>query len=466
LSDLTAGWSWEIFDNYVLGAIHHLIGDEFLDGTLEENLPVENVITVYEKLKTYRGQLKEAFLRGTQLPIGTGINLVLSGAVNIVNRLPEGLYRTQVGAILTQTRGCGTPPPLVVLKAKMKFIKTVSSEPEPLEKGQMSLVRLSIQQIVDEVPDHVFTGLSTKAGVSVTTSACIEEIRSEGGSSEYIRSIVREGTIGRPIKIIDLTNGQTLELQELKDLTVGEYIFWRCLEEVLATKPDVLKEAYLVMVKEPGKARTVTKAHAALKIILDLVNGICSYPLKKGIESSQSGMALANHGWNFFTNLYSVWRDLTFNVESTEKGRNGPDAFYERVVYKDLFVGFTDYSEATDKMNHKLAQIAAEVWMSKCGIPAILRGIVHETCYKPRTIFFNGTGPLKRYGEKTDIEDVRKITLVKGVLMGDPLTKVVLHLLNIVARRLGALTTEKSVIKTLPVVGESMIHQLSGFLGQ
>jgi hypothetical protein len=464
LSDLTAGWSWQLFDNYVLGAIHHLIGDEFLDGDLPKEFLGEDVITVYERLKTYRGQLKEAFLQGKPLPEGTGINRVLGGAVQVLNGLPEGLYRSQVGAILTQTRGCGTPPPLVVLKAKMKFIQTVSSVPDPLKTGQASLVRLSLQQIVDEIPDHVFTGLQTKAGVNVTTSACIEELRADGGSSEYIRQIVREGTLGRKVKIIDLNTGQTQSLQELEEISVGGYIFWRCLEEVLATEPVVLREAQLVMVREPGKARTVTKAHAALKVILDLVSGICSYPLKKGVESSHSGMAAANHGWNFFTNLYSLWKELTFNVVSTEKGRSGPDSFLERIEYADLYVGFTDYSEATDKMDHKLAQIAAETWMLKCGIPIILRGIVHETCYKPRTILFNGTGPLERFGEPTDIENVRKVTLVKGVLMGDPLTKVVLHLLNIVSRRLGMLTTERSVTNMLPGVGGLIAHRLTDYL--
>jgi len=291
----------------------------------------------------------------------------------------------------------------------------------------------------------------------------MENLRSEGGSTEHIRTIMREGRLGRPVKIIDLHNGSTSSFETLDMMSVGSYIFWRSLEEVLSMTPEVLREASLVMIREPGKARTVTKAHAALKVILDLVNGICSYPLKKGIESSQSGMAAANHGWNFFTNLYSTWRELTFDVQSTSEGR-GPMGSTRRVTnFADLFVGFTDYSEATDKMDHKLAQIAAEVWMNKCGIPTILRGIVHETCYKPRTIFFGATGPLENVGQPTDKENVRKVTLVKGVLMGDPLTKVVLHLLNIVARRLGGLATKDSVLKTLPLTGDGLLHRLMVF---
>jgi hypothetical protein len=463
LTDLTAGWTWSLYDNFILGAIHHLLGDEFLDGELNENFSMDTT-TVYERLKAYRGQLKEAFLRGKTLPVGTGVNLVLANPVNLINRASEGIYRTQIGGIITQTRGCGTPPPFVVLKSKRKFLLTTSSAPEPLEKGQGSLIRLSIQQIMDEIPDHVFTGLTTKAGVNVTTSACFEEKRSDGGSTEYIRSIVREGRLGRPVKIIDLNTGQRESLQTLEEISVGGYIFWRCLEEVLGTPPELLREAKLVMIREPGKARTVTKARAALKVVLDLVNGICSHPLKKGVESSQSGMAQANHGWNFFTNLYGSWKDLAFDPVSREKTNNGPDSFLEEIEYAKLYVGFTDYSEATDKIDHNLARIVAEMWMTKCGIPKILRGIVHETCYKPRTIYFDGTGPLSKIGIPTETEGQRKITLVKGILMGDPLTKVVLHLLNIVARRLGGLLTEKSVLKLIPVVGESLIHRLTAHL--
>jgi len=464
LTDITAGWNWQLFDNYVLGAIHRLLGDEFLDGELNENFSIENTITVYEKLKAYRGQLKEEFLRGRPLSAGTGIQLVLANSIDIINGAGESMYRTQLGAVITQTRGCGTPPPLVVLKAKRKFLLTVSGDSPPLEKGQESLIRICLQQIVNEIPDHVFTGLTTKAGVNVTTSACFEEIRSEGGSSEYIRSIVREGRLGRKVKIINLNTGQTEALSTLDEVSVGGYIFWRSLEEVLGTPPETLKEAKLVMIREPGKARTVTKARAALKIVLDVVNGICSYPLKKGIESSHSGMAQANHGWNFFTNLYGPWRNLVFNPVSREKMNNGPDSFLEEIEYAPLYVGFTDYSEATDRIEHKVARLAGDVWMTKCGIPKVLRGIVHETCYTPRKIFFDGTGPLKKIGSEISGETTRFITLRKGVLMGDPLTKVVLHLLNIVSRRLGALTTDKSVVHALPNGGEPLVSRLRAFV--
>jgi len=459
LVDITAGWNWCLYDQFVLGMINHLIGDEFIDGELATGFPYDQVTSAYATLKSHRGAMKGQLLNGKPAFIeGPGAHL-FTAAADTVNRTSERIRKTMLMGILIQTRGCGTPPPLVVLQSKVKFLKTVSEPSEPLEMGQLTLIRLALKDLLEKIPDGPFTGLRTKAGIRVTTSACMENLRAEGGSSEYVRTIVREGTMGRPVPTRDLETGQIGPRQKLDEGSIGEYIFLRCMEEVLATPPETLREAHLVMVKEPGKARTVTKAHAALKVVLDLVNGICSYPLTR-VESSASGMSKSNHGWNFFTDLYGQWKELAFKISQREVRNAGIRRTLESLEYQDLFIGFTDYSEATDKMDHKIAQIVSEMWMLKCGIPKLLRGIVHETCYKSRTIFFEGTGPLESIGNAAEEGKLRYVTLVKGVLMGDPLTKVVLHLMNMVTRRLGASTTDKSVVKLLPFTGETLFQQL------
>jgi hypothetical protein len=59
-------------------------------------------------------------------------------------------------------------------------------------------------------------------------------------------------------------------------MSLGETIFWAALDQCIATPLDKLRLAYLVVVKEPGKARSVTKSPACLKIVLDVVNKLCS----------------------------------------------------------------------------------------------------------------------------------------------------------------------------------------------
>jgi hypothetical protein len=292
-----------------------------------------------------------------------------------------------------------------------------------------------MNNLIGNVPDAAFFGLQTKAGIRVTTAAALEKTRAEGGSAQAVNDFLYEAHIGRKVRVLNLHHGTVEEERSLSELTVGEYIFWRSLEIVLSTPLPELRSAYMVGVMEPGKTRVVTKTMVSLKIVLDVVNGICSWPLAKGFESSSSGMLKEAHGWNFFKEFYKH-ADEIFRVHTRNRTRIGQDNFVEEILYEDIFVSSTDYETATDSLNHNVAKRIAIPWMTKCGIPEILRGIVVAVCYQPRTIYFSATGCLKAYGETTDEENnINALLLRRGVLMGDPLTKVVLHFTNILTRR-------------------------------
>jgi len=435
LGNLGAAWTWELFDKFVLSQLNQHLCDEFVDGTIYDQTVLDQP-TYYERLKIFRGQVKECFLRNLEFPTLNGETSIFRGQLRLLTDLPEGHYRTQLGGIMIQTRGCGTPPPIVSLKSKIKFLKTASAGSEPLKRSQLQLVSILLRKILNGIPDHIFTGLTTKAGVSPTTSACFENLREEGGTSEHIRTIVREGRLGRNVKILNLDTSEFVSFKSLEEIGIGSYIFWRCLEEVLSMTPEELREAKVVMIDEPGKSRTVTKGHAALKCILDTINGICSYPLKKGVDSSSSGMGKSNHGWNSFVSFYEEkeFRDMVFKIKSRTTSPHSIGIDQVEYQYERCWTSFTDYSEATDKMDHKISSFIAEQWMLKCGIPELLRGIVHETCYKPRKIYFNATGILSDLGIWDKSKEMFYITLRRGILMGDPLTKVCLHLDNKIAR--------------------------------
>jgi hypothetical protein len=88
----------------------------------------------------------------------------------------------------------------------------------------------------------------------------------------------------------------------------------------------------------------------------------------------------------------------------------------------------------------------AEYWMKKCGIPPILQMIVNGICYQPRPVVFEANGPMASIGSEwtkdSPFVNPRFVTLRRGVLMGDPLTKPVLHLVNILVRTTGAFYTD------------------------
>jgi hypothetical protein len=435
-------WSWEKYDHYVLGNISYLIGDEFFDGELPEG--ILQTTTCYSLLKKWRKNFKDAanrrsfeeFFQLADRELPRFLNQFLPLWRECSKR--DGHLYGMCAGILSQTRGCGTPPPLVLIQSKVKFLLGVSEEHPPLEEWEKAVMRTAIDDILEGMDESAFTGLETKARVSVTTTASWEKTRKEGGTIEEIEQIVHGGKYGYKAVIRDLETGKPEKYVTLDEVSAGEYIFWRCLDEVLKTPEDELKYAYLTIVKEPGKGRSVTKARACLKVVLDTVNKLCSWPLARGVESSQSGMLKAHHGWNLYQSLMTEEEasDMFHVIQRDETVYGG---YVERTdTYADLFFSSTDFEEATDAMNHEWARIAGLRWMTKCGIPRFLRAIVDKTCYRPRKIFFKAEAGLANIGNPTDDPTVRWVTLRKGVLMGDPLTKVLLHLTNVASRHTGA----------------------------
>jgi hypothetical protein len=229
--------------------------------------------------------------------------------------------------------------------------------------------------------------------------------------------------------------------------------------------------AALVMISEPGKARTVTKAMAALKIVLDVVNKICSWPLTK-IDSSTSGMGKSSHAWQSFKKSFTdTGKEVCFNP-LTEKVKTSSDG--EKLLtttFRDLFLSSTDYENATDAMNHEVARVISKYWMGRCGIPPILQMIVNATCYQPRPIVFEAQGPMSLIGEPWNAESPftspRQVMLRKGVLMGDPLTKPVLHLVNILVRITGEhISRPEFVDKVFGNAGSDVMHSIRKVFSQ
>jgi hypothetical protein len=436
-------WTWEKFDLYVVQAISVLITDEFFDGEVSD-FSLDEQITHYELLKQARKRFKlvihqdepsEAISEMDSVPrwIQSFLRPVWNRAVR-----HEGFSRLYLAGTLSQTRGSGTPPPLVVLRSKRKFLRSVQEAPPNVSETQCGLIHAAFDSVIQDLPDHIFTGLDSKARVTVSGSACWEANRREGGTAQAILSLM-EKYEQNPIPVRDLDTGKVIKFTPKDDFeSIGTGVFYACLDEVLNTPVEELREVHLTLVKEPGKARVVTKGRASLKIVLDTVSKICSYPLKKGIKSSTSGMGRSHHGWNLFRDFTS--EEMYNLLFQEDRKRRVEDTFHDhidRVMYwDDIFFSSTDYSEATDRMVHHFARIVGRGWMKKCGIPGLLQGIVLAVCFKPRTVYFTATGPLSSIGTLVE-GTTRQVTLYRGVLMGDPLTKVILHFANIISRKIG-----------------------------
>jgi len=463
-------WTWERFDLFTLGNISFLIGDEFLDGVLTTE--GASINTAYSQLKASRKWFKEAAHRGNLehalANMAERPSHWCRQFVNVWKRANTevGPRRTYVIGILSQTRGCGTPPPVVVLQSKVDFLKAITLERPAMSPTQRGLMRAALNEVLNELDDSAFTGLATKSRITVSTSSSWEKTRKEGGTIEAAREILASLPIGEGVPIRDLNTGR-IEMYKDKSSfdSTGEVVFWLALDHVLRSPTRELKYAFLTMVKEPGKARTVTKARACLKIVLDLVNKLVSSPLEKGVRSSTSGMGKANHGWNLFCRLMSdEVKDMVFSLDSREE--DAYEGYVERTdTFKALYMSSTDYKNATDLMRLEVGSDLGQAWMRKCGIPPVLRGIVQKTCYEPREVFFHASGVMNNYGvPRPEMgPNIRSALMVGGVLMGDPITKVVLHLTNVVTRRIGSRLFDHDFYDKFPNGGEAEESFRRGF---
>lgn len=430
-------WNWEKFDQFVLWNLSHLLSDEFHDIELK-TLEID---TKYAQLKAMRKTFKRHSNKGTLDVYLNGVREKVISPPRWIRHLLtmwknakdlKGHKRLFVHGLFSQTRGMGTPPSVVALQAKQKLLFTLSKPSAPLPDESKGLLKAGLDTICAEMPDAAFTGLTTKARITITTSACWSELSKDGGTCTAVSKYMSSAKFSLvPIRCLE--TGKVVDRVESSTLEPGELIFWVCLQKVLTMKIEDVSKAYALIVKEPGKGRAITKGHACLKIVLDVVNKICSHPLTK-LESSSSGMGKSHHGWNFFKTFFEEeMQEVIFKRKTREKkAYTAYTEVYE--TYDDVFVSSTDYENATDYLVHEVAEIIGRTWMNKCGIPPLLQKIVVQTCYRPRLVFFKATGPLKSIGVPTDEDTIRCILMERGVLMGDPLTKVVLHLVNILVR--------------------------------
>jgi hypothetical protein len=434
-------WTYEKYDIFVLGLIWELISDEFLDGQLSaEALELD---TRYSELKLARKTFKS--MAGTETVSSIATTILFNKRARWLRKYLLPLYKgwdmtedyiqkVYLHGVLCQTRCAGKPPPLAKLQTKLKFIQTVLVE-DDTNPVKLKIVSQIMAELISELPDHTFAGLSTKAGVTATTSATWEHTQAEEGTLQSLQDICKDRALGVKAQVYNLETGTFLHYLDDNE-SEGTYIFWRCFENVIRMTPDERKIAALVITDEPGKNRSVTKAVACVKIVFDFVNKICSIPLERGFESSHSGMRKANHMWNFFKEYEKApLKDVLFSEKSRKETQYNGTTRVE-VEYEDVFAVSTDYETATDYLSHKIGKVIAYPWMVKCGIPKILRDLVCEIAFESRPIRYTGNFGIGELIKEEGGITTRQIRTKRGVLMGDPLTKVVLHFTNIVSRRL------------------------------
>nr|UYL94520.1 MAG: RNA-dependent RNA polymerase [Leptosphaeria biglobosa narnavirus 4] len=379
-----------------------------------------NRITTFEKVKKIRGRIKEEGFN----PIGNINNVEvpqeLSFFRSILKRVegektPIQIYKIMM---LSQTRASGVPPRSVYFKTLAKIRDILQEEPSSetfsLFKPFLGPAMNSIHQELlaslggNENRDRFFDSCANAAKISLSDSGEFFTKSEDGGKLEAARRVLNSFD---SIQRIDLITGEFTgrPLTKEKD-SQGELLFaWACNQfhdrnhvyekNVMSTR--------ISLVAELGKYRAVTVSHLAHAILLHVLSHVLLEYLKV-IPSSESGVKAANHAWNFFKRL-------------SHKNPSGNFLFEN----EEVLLFSTDWEQASDFIDHNVARAIMAGLCYSMGIPKWYAQTCTFALCAPRQVEY-----LDPEGKTLEC-----FLTKRGVFMGDPVTKVILHTYHLVSRQ-------------------------------
>nr|UAW09567.1 MAG: replicase [Aspergillus flavus narnavirus 1] len=405
--------TWPVMDRITHSMICCLLPDYF-----REERDVRTSLTTFEKVKKIRKGIKEQGFN----PVGqqklVEVPQELSFFRYLLKKLgdkksPLGAYNTMT---MSQTRASGIPPRSVYFKTLEKIQKILK---EPSSKDAYNAFKPFIRPAMDEIygtilmslggnenRDRFFTRCVSAAKISLSDSGEFFTKSEDGGKLEAARLILRQNP---EIDEINLHTGQkTGRKLTIKDGQGNMLFHWACgqfvdrrnvyAKNVMSTR--------ISLVAELGKYRAITVSHLAHAVLLHVLSHVLLEFIRV-IPSSESGVGAANHAWNFFKRLSSQSPEANFLFTSLE-----------------VFLFSTDWEQATDFCDHYIAEALLNILCVCLGIPVWYRQTCAFALCAPRQVEF--------LDPESKVLDC--FFTQRGELMGDPVTKVILHTYHLVCR--------------------------------
>jgi len=408
--------NWKRIDQIQRGLIMQLLNDYFKDTD-------PNRVLTFDKVKNLRKEIKRC---GFNPSLGVAKVVVPRelSAMKVALSLVRGqtpLTYLQV-MILSQTRASGVPPRAVYDRT---LAKTVAILKTPASRELLQLVEGPLNRATDhlhgdllsrlggtEDREKFFSTVVKAAKISLSDSGEFFTKTDSGGKLEAARRILRANP---EIPEIDLNTGQQTGVILTESSPIGERLFhWSCGMFVDRTRcyEKNNMSCRISLVAELGKYRTITVSTLQHAVLLHPMSHI-GLKVLEAFPSSESGIGAANHAWNFFKRL----------------SHKNPSASFIFDMKNETAVMSTDWSQATDYCDPLIAGAMLNRFLFNLGVPPWYRETVLFALTAPRQV-----ETLDRNGAPVDV-----FYTSRGVLMGDPVTKVVLHLHHLVGRRIAGL---------------------------
>jgi hypothetical protein len=406
--------TWERLDQVIYCMITQLLPDYFREGN-DRDL---SRLSTFEKVKKLRKAIKLAGFNPQADVADVNVPQELSFFRTICNMLGSSKAPLNMDRVMTlsQTRGSGVPPKSVFLKTQRKLREVLTTPPDP---QRWNAVAFYVGRGIDQLCYDVFHNKSEeqrerflsrcldRAKISLSDSGEFFTTTQEGGKLEATRKILHSL---QSVEEINLETGiKTGKVLNKENSNVGEMIFhWAC--GLFTNRKEIYRtnvmSVRVSLVSELGKYRGITVSHLAHSVLLHVASHVLLEFIKE-VPSSRSGVSAANHAWNFFKHL-------------SHKNPAASFIFGD----KDSYVFSTDWENATDYCDHAVAQGMINRIMDILGFPKWYRQTVCFALCAPRQVEF--------IDEETNL--LERYFTTRGVLMGDPVTKVVLHLYHLVTR--------------------------------
>jgi len=420
--------SWKRLDQLQCGVIANLLDDYFKDQD-----PTR--VLTFEKVKNVRKDIKKFGFNPSTNMTSVEVPRELS-ALRVALALIRGktpLSHLQV-MIMSQTRASGVPPRAVYDRtlAKTKAILMTPSSKELYELIAGPLTRATDHFYSDlltriggsEQRDTFFKGMVEAAKVSLSDSGEFFTSQEVGGKLEASRRVL----LSNPnIWEIDLHTGlNTGRILTAQNAKIGERLFhWAC--GTFQDRRNVYNRncmsCRISLVAELGKYRTITVSTLQHAVLLHPFSHM-GLKMLEGIPSSASGIGAANHAWNFFKRL-------------SHKNPSASFIFNEKDIQTSVLS--TDWESATDYCDPYIAGAMINRLMNLLGIPKWYRETVLFALTAPRQV-----ETLDRNGCPIEV-----FYTSRGVLMGDPVTKVVLHLHHLIGGKIAGLLLQDVFIDNI-----------------
>jgi hypothetical protein len=405
--------TWDRLDQVTNCLITQLLPDYF-----REEAASEEQLSTFEKVKKLRKAIKMAGFN-PQADVGdVRIPRELSFFEAIVKQVGKDKSPLSLERIMTlsQTRASGIPPKSVFVRTQ-RTLRKVLTNPPSLDTWER--VKFYVGHGVDQLHYDIMSGMSEtererflskcldRAKISLSDSGEFFTKAHEGGKLEATRKVLYSL---QEVEEINLETGfKTGNILNKENSSIGDMIFhWACGHFVdrKAIYSTNVMSVRVSLVAELGKYRGITVSHLAHSVLLHVASHVLLEYIKE-VPSSRSGVSAANHAWNFFKRLSHKNPEASFIFGN-----------------KDTYVFSTDWKDASNYADHAVAQGMINRVMHNLGFPQWYRQTVAFALCAPRQVEFvdEETRLLERY------------YTTRGVLMGDPVCKVVLHLYHIVCR--------------------------------